>query len=294
MEAAPLVPRSLPSQDAGILNIRAALRVVRLRQSKQALKAAAHMTLLLPFFQAAVLVGLLNAEPWMGLLCLEGLLIGGLAAGQLKRANAESRSLGFAAALLNASFLGALGLFLGSHVFWILGLATMAPVTALTFLPTGARTVGRARMFFGAAMLIALGLAGAARAALMMAPTEKDPANRQLKLVLAFGALSVRGGNGTERALLRLRQAQAAFEARDYARAFDMAHDGLLTPESGLRGIPNSGIAQGLAQSLLMVKAQALYNRTWGKDDPLVTPIKPEPIDASMLGEKDISVRWGY
>src|SRR5689334_3532315 len=117
----------------GSFVLRMAMRRITLRQKPAALKAAAKMVLILPLIQALLLVGLLNAELWMLLLCLEGLLICWLASSQLARPAVENKLTGFGIALINTVLLGAAGLFLGSHVFWVTGVIGLWSVMWLVF-----------------------------------------------------------------------------------------------------------------------------------------------------------------
>ncbi|MCB9933681.1 MAG: hypothetical protein H6841_09690 [Planctomycetes bacterium] len=278
----------------GSFIVRLALRRIALRQHRDALKAAARMVLLLPGLQAALLVGVLHAELWMLLLGLEGTLIAWLAAGQLSRPTPESRLIGFGIALLNVVLLSAVGLFLGSHLYWVTGLLGILPVVYLVFSRTGARTLKLAWVAYVLPLLLAALACGAGRAAMELSENETDPALRGSELQLAWYALAVRGGNGTERALLRLRQAQAAFEAGDYEAAWQLADDGLYDGRRQLRAIPASLIGADLVESLLRVKAQAFYNARWDKDGNIYQPITPEPLGEDSAKDPTVSLRWGW
>ena len=233
----------------GSFIVRMALKRVTLHQHRDALKAASRMVLALPLLQSALLVGVLNAELWMLLLGLEGFLIAWLAAAQLSRPNPESKLLGYSVALMNAVLLGAAGIFLGSNVYWLTGLLGMLPVTLLVFRVTGKGTVKLAWLLFAAPLLLLFIGAGVGRAAIEMSKSESDPAARSTELEVAWVAFQVRGGSGTERALLRLRQAQAAFDEGEFERAFDFADDGVFDPDRRMRGIPQSAIGQDLLDS---------------------------------------------
>lgn len=286
----------LPDQKRrrGSFVVRLALRRLALRQHRDALKASARMVLALPALQAALLVGVLKAETWMLLLGLEGLLIAWLAAGQLSRPAAESKLIGFGIALLNAVLLSAVGVFLGSQLFWVTGLLAMLPVTALLFLKTGARTVKLAWLAWLLPLLLVALACGAGRAAIEMSKSETDPVLRGRELQVAWYALLFRGGNGTERAMLRLRQAQAAFEAGDYDAAWQYADDGLYDDRRQLRAIPASLIGSDLVESLLRMKAQAFYNHAWGKQGEIYQPITPEPQDQETATDPTVKLKWGW
>ncbi len=278
----------------GSFVVRLALRRLSLRQHRDALKAAARMVLVLPALQAGLLVGVLKGETWMLLLGLEGLLIAWLAAGQLSRPAPESKLIGFGIALLNAVLLSAVGLFLGSHLFWVTGVLAMLPVTALVFSATGARTVKLAWLAFGAPLLLVLLASGAGRVAIELSKSESDPVQRGQELQVAWYALLFRGGTGTERALLRLRQAQAAFEAGDFKASWEFADDGLYDERRLLRAIPASLIGSDLVESLLRLKAQAFYNHAWGKRDQIHTPLPPEPLDEETATDPTVKLKWGW
>lgn len=276
---------------AGWINVRALLRGQQLRQSPVALKAAGRMVLMLPVLQVALLVGLLNAEPWLALLGLQGLLLGALAHNQFARQDAQYRFVGLGLTLVNMLALAMIGLFVGSHVFWISALVALAPILALVLLPTRPHSVKLAWAAYVLTFMVLLGLAGAARFCVETAATE-EPATRRVKLSLAWVALVARGGNGTERALLRLRMAQAAFADGAYEAAFEYADDGLRYEDGRWRDLPASPLAEPLFQSQLNIKAQAFYNAAWNKNDPYRATIKPEPLDTSTLSE--CGVKWGY
>jgi len=276
---------------AGWINVRALLRGQQLRQSPLALKAAGRMVLMLPVLQVALLVGLLNAEPWLALLGLQGLLLGALAHNQFARQDAQYRFVGLGLTLVNMLALAMIGLFVGSHVFWISALVALIPILALVLLPTKPQSVKLAWAAYLLAFAILLGLCGAARFCIETAAND-EPAARRLKLSVAWMAYAARGGNGTERALLRLRMAQAAFADEAYEAAFEYADDGLRYEDGRWRDLPASPLAEPLFQSQLNVKAQAFYNAAWNKNDPYRATIKPEPLDTSTLNE--CGVKWGY
>jgi hypothetical protein len=278
----------------GSFVVRMALRRVVMRQNPRALKAASRMVLALPLFQAGLLVGVLKAETWMLLLGLEGLLIAWLAAGQLSRPHPESKLMGYGIALLNIGLLSAVGLFLGSHVFWVTGLIGLVPISVLVFRVTGGRTVRLAWIGFIAPLLLVSLFCAAGRVALMHSVSIDDPASRRLHLDIAWHALHLRGGNGTERALMRLRQAQAAMQAGEYEAAWRYADDGAFEGNRLVRPIPASPIGQDLLDSLLRIKAQAFYNKTWGKDGQIYTPVAADPLPDDLRTHPDIDVRWGW
>ncbi|CAG0929317.1 hypothetical protein PLCT1_01009 [Planctomycetaceae bacterium] len=276
---------------ASWINVRALLRGPRLRQSPQALKAASRMVLFLPILQTALLVGVLNSELWLGLLGLEGLLMGALASSQLSQRDAQYRLLGLGIAFVNTLALAGFGLFVNSHAFWISGTIGFLPAMALVLLPTGARTVKLAWAGYSLSFLLLFGASGFARFCIETAGGD-EVAARRLKLEFAWAAFVVRGGNGTERALLRLRMAQAAFAENDFEAAFHLADDGLRHKDGRWRDLPASPIAESLFQSQLSVKAQAFYNAAWNKNEPYRAVIKPDPLDASTLSE--CRVKWGF
>jgi hypothetical protein len=278
----------------GSFIVRIVLRRIPLLQDPRALKAAARMVLVLPLIQSLLLVGILDAELWMLLLGLEGLMIAWLAASQLGRANPESRLIGFGLAVLNVGLLAAAGLFLGSHVYWATGVIALLPIGVLVFRTTRPRTVLLAWLGYALPLLLLLLFAVAGRAALIKSETEQDAAARSGQLQLAWYAMRLRGANGAERALLRLRQAQAAFEAQDYAAAYQFADDGLFDRYRELRAIPASLIGEGLIESLIRLKAQAYYNQRWEKQGEIPTPISPEPLQPELLSDPQAPVRWGW
>jgi hypothetical protein len=276
---------------ASWMNVRALLRGPQLRQSPQALKAASRMVLILPVLQTILLVGVLNSELWLGLLGLEGLLMGALASSQLSQRDAQYRLVGLGMAFVNTLALAGFGLFVNSHAFWISGLMGFLPAMALALMPTGPRTVKTAWAAYIFAFALLFGGAGFARYCVETAGSN-EVAARRLKLEFAWAALVVRGSNGTERALLRLRMAQAAFANGEYESAFEYADDGLRYKDGRWRDLPASALAEPLFQSQLNVKAQAFYNATWEKKDAYKSIIKDDPIDASTLGE--CRVKWGF
>lgn len=278
----------------GSFIVRIALKRVKLRQNRHALTAASWMVLALPVIQVVLLVGVLNAEPWMALLALEGLLIAWLAAGQIKRPHPESKLLGFGIALMNTFLLSIAGAFLGSHVFWVTGLLGILPVAYLVFTATGRGTVRRAWAAYVLPLVVLLVAGGVTRGALVLSESEEDPGARLTQLRVAELGLLVRGGNGTERALIGLRQAQAAFEAGEYARAFELAHGTLYDDAGELRGVPQSAIGEELLDSLLHIKAQAYYNHRWGKDEKIFVHIKNEPLDKELLRDETVRALWAW
>ena len=265
-----------------------------LRQSRPALNTAARMTLLLPVLQGALQVGVLHAETWLLLLSLEGLLISWLAAQQFIRPSAENRLAGLLVGCVNALALAACGLFLGSHLFWITGLFWFFPVLVLVVRPTVRTTLRRAWLGFLLPFLLAFAAAGVARAGMELSRTEADPARRALLLDAAWAGLQVRGSNGTERALLRLRQAQARFALREYEAACRLADDGLFQRDRLLRAVPVSSIGSDVVESLLRLKAQAFYNHAWDKDAEIYTPIRDDALAPESLADPDARVRWGW
>jgi hypothetical protein len=278
----------------GSFIVRQALRRVTLRQNKAALKAAAWMLLLMPVVQAILLVGLLNSELWHLLLCVEGGLIALLAASQLRRPTPENRAIGYGIALLNIAALSLLGVFLGVHVLWVTGVLTLIPVSWLVLAPTRARTVKLAWAVLLAPTLLLVLAAGAARAGFELSKTEEDPARQLTMLQAAWTAGNVRGMNNSERALLRLRMAQAAFADGDYQRAFDYADDGVFTKGRSLRPIPQSPIGEYLLDGLLMIKAQAYYNVRWDADRQVQLRLGTEPLDAETRSHEHIRARWAW
>lgn len=278
----------------GSFIVRLAIRRVSLHQHRDALKSASRMVLALPVIQGILLVGIFNAEYWMLLLGLEGLVIAWLAASQLSRPNPESKLIGFGVALMNALVLGAVGIFLSSHIYWVTGIIGMIPVVWLVFAATGKRTVRLAWVLFVVPLLALLMAAGVARYDLELSKTETDPAKRATELQVVWLAFQVRGGNGSERALLRLRQAQTAFELERYDEAFEYANDGVFMRGSYMRGIPQSVIGQDLLDSLLRLKAQSYYNNRWQKNERIDMIIGPEPLDPETLSEESVNVRWAW
>lgn len=278
----------------GSFVVRLALRRVKLRQNRAALKAASRMVLIIPVVQVALLVGVLNEALWMLLLGLEGFLIAWLAAGQLARPHPESKLMGYGIALMNSVLLGAVGLFLGSHVFWLVGLLGMIPVTVLVSRVTGAKTVKRSWIAFALSLTLLIVFCAAGRVALMHSRGMEDAESRRMHLQVAWYAFQIRGGSGTERALMRLRQAQAAFEVGDYESAYRLADDGAFDGERYIRPIPVSPIGQDLLDSLLRVKAQAYYNHRWGKQGEIMTPIANDELPTDLLHDPEVDVRWGW
>lgn len=276
------------------MNVREILRGPRTRQTPQALKAAGRMALTLPLTQALLAVAVLNAEYWQALLGLEGLLIGALAANQLAQRDMQYRLLGLGIAWVNGIALSIIGLFLGSHLFWVTGLCGLAPITWLVLSPTTKRSVILAWAAYALVMALMFGAAGFARYCAETAPHESDLAARRFKLEVAWGAWTLRGGNSTERAMLRLRMAQTAFEAGDWESAFDWADDGLAYPDRRSRAIAESPLAEHVLRSLLLVKSVAYYNRTWGRSEPVETPVKTTPLDDETRNHPKVRLRWGY
>jgi hypothetical protein len=289
--AATAQSQSLPRR--GWFISRVLLQPASLRQHRRALAAAAHMVLLLPLIQAALLVLVLKAEPWQALLGAEGLVISWLAASQFRRVSVEGKLAGYGIAMLNAVALGVAGVALGGHVLWLSGAATMAAVTWLAFAETGAHTVRNAWLALAVLLLPMVLFCAASRWALEASASTEDPASRGRLLSLAWAGYHLRGGNGSERALLRLRQAQAAFEQGEYAEAFQLAHDGAFD-ERGNSRVPASAIGEGLLDSLLRLKAQSLYNMAWNKSEPIQTLIRREPLGEELLDAPDARVRWGW
>ncbi|MCB9895178.1 MAG: hypothetical protein H6839_12060 [Planctomycetes bacterium] len=274
--------------------VRLALARVTLHQHRDALKAASRMVLVLPAIQVALLVGVLNGELWLLLLGLEGGLIAWLAASQIARPTPESKVIGFGIALLNTALLSVTGIFLGSQVFWVTGLLGIIPVIYLLFTNTGKHTLKLAWLLFIAPLILVTAFSAAGRVALIMSESEQDPAKRDNELQVAWCAMLLRGGNGTERALMRLRQAQTAFAAGEYARAYDLADDGIYTHDRRLRSIPASLIGTDLLDSLMRVKAQSFYNHRWDKNGEIYLPIKPDPLDEESRTDPTTSVKWGW
>lgn len=278
----------------GSFIVREALKARALRQHPRALKAAAYILLLLPVAQAGILVGVLNAEPWLLLLCAEGMLIALLAHSQLKSPTIENRLIGFGIGVLNIVALSVVGAFLGAPVLWITGIIALLPFSWLLLKPTGRHTL----RFAWAAMLLPLvllaGIAGFMRFSVEQSRSEEDPDARLRYLNAAWDGLHLRGYNGTERALLRLRQAQAAFEAGSYELAFHLAHDGIQDKHGEYRPIPVGMFGDGLLDSLIRLKAQAYYNARWGKSAAIGTQIGTEPLREDWLKHPDARVLWGW
>ncbi len=278
----------------GSFVVRLALQTAVLRQHPAALKAALRMLLLLPLFQAAILVGILHAERWLLFLCAEGLLIAWLAASQLSRPNPESRLIGYGIGVLNIGALAAVGAFLGVPVLWLTGALALIPFTWLVLVPTRAHTVKAGWAGFFLPLVLLATFAGYGRLALEESRTEVDPAARSGQLDAAWDAMLLRGFNDTERALLRLRQGQAAFAIGEYERAFWFANDGMQDDEGVLRPIPRSSIGQELLESLIMLKAQAFYNQRWDKSDHARTPIEAQALPPELLAHEHAKVKWGW
>jgi hypothetical protein len=278
----------------GSFIIRIALKEVILKQHPAAMKAAGRLLLVLPFVQAALLVGILDAEPWMLLLSAEGLLIAWLAASQLKRPSPENRLIGFGVGVVNMGAVSAIGAFLDVPILWITGLLALLPFCWLLLRPTRPRTIAASWTVFAIPLLVLLAFTAYARAALERSNTETSPQARLMQLGAAWHGLLLRGGNGTERALLRLRQAQAAFEAGYYDAAFRYADDGVRNNRGGMRGIPDSPLGELLVDSLLGYKAQSFYNQRWDKDGPAQAPIREESLSDELLHHPSARVRWGW
>lgn len=278
----------------GSFVVRMVLRRVSLRQHPAALKAAARLLMLLPLVQGAILVGILNAELWLLLLCAEGLLIAWLASSQLSRPTPESRLIGYGIGVLNIGAVAAVGAFLGVPLLWITGVVAMLPFSWLVLRPTGPHTVKAGWAMFALPMFILAAFAGFGRLSLEQSKSEEDPASRASQLAAAFDALRLRGGNPTERALLRLRQAQAAYQAGDYERAFELANDGMQYPGGELRGIPKSPVGQDLIESLIRLKAQSFYNARWDKTGEMSTLIPQGRLEDEDLAHHNARVRWGW
>jgi len=284
---------ALPRPRRGSFVVRMALARVANVQDPRALHAAGRIVLAMPVIQIVLLVGVLDAQWWQALLGLEGLVIAALAHAQLRRGSIETKLVGYGIALLNAGALGAIGLALGGHLFWVTGAICMVPVTMLVFGRTGTSTVRNALAAVALPMLLLAAGCGYARFALVHSQSQQDPAAQSFELRACWYAYLLRGGNGTERALLRLRQAQAAFAAKDFVRAYELAHDGAYNDRGDSR-VPATAIGAGLLDSLLRLKAQAFYNQAWKKDEKLWTPIAPDPMPQDMLSEESVSVRWGW
>jgi len=278
----------------GSFVVRQALRRVVLHQHRSALKAAAYMLLLLPIFQGVMLVGILNSEPWMLLLCLEGALIALLAASQLSRPTPENRAIGYGIALLNVAALSLLGLFLGAHILWVTSLALLVPVSVLVLLPTRSWTLRVSWALMLVPMFLLLLATGAGRVSFEMSKSETDPARRLQLLQVAWVAGHSRGLNDSERALLRMRMAQAAFESGEYERAFRLADDGAFSPVRALRPIPQSPIGEHLLDGLLLLKAQAYYNWRWDDNREVTLRLGSDPIEPETLAHENIKARWAW
>lgn len=277
----------------GSFVIRMALQRLAMRQHPAALRAAGRMAVILPLAQTLLLLGLLHAPLWQGLLGAEGFVVALLAASQLSRGNLESKFIGYGIALLNTAALGVVGIVLGGHLFWICGLISILPITWLCFGVTGARTVRRGWLAFAIPLVLLAGACGVGRYALEASSNQPDPATRQWQLDAAWAAFALRGGNGTERAVLRLRQAQAAFDAGDYDRAFACAHDGAFDA-TGRSRVPASEIGADLLDSLMRLKAQAFYNQRWGKTDRIWLPIKADPLPPELLHTGSLDITWAW
>lgn len=292
----PLSEMTIPEHKKrrGAYVIKMAIKGVALRQHPDALKAAARMALVMPVLQMIALVPILNVEIWNLLLGAEGLLIGSLAAGQLSSSEPESRLVGFGVAVFNTLALSVLGVFLGSHLFWITGLFSIVPITFLAIRQTRKKTIKRAWFVFCSMWLVVILLACVGRAALEISSSTEQSETRSQALDVAWVAFQIRGGHGTERGLFRLRQAQTAFADEDYAKAFKHANDGLQDSNGIARTLPESDLGRDVLTSLLRIKAQAFYNNTWNKDKQIFTPIEPEPLAKEALEADDVRVRWGW
>lgn len=278
----------------GSFIVREALKTKRLRQHPRAMKAAARMLLLLPFVQAGILVGILNAEPWLLLLCAEGLLIAWLAYTQLSRPTPENRLIGFGIGVLNVVALSVVGAFLGAPVLWITCMIAVVPFSMLLLKPTGRHTLRIAWAMLLLPLVLLAGVAGFMRLSLENSRNEQDPRARLRYLNAAWDGMRLRGYNGTERALLRLRQAQAAFEAGEYEVAFFLANDAMQNERGEIRPIPVGGFGDGLLDSILRLKAQAYYNARWRKDTPIGTQIGNQPLSDDLLKDPASRVLWGW
>lgn len=282
-----------PRPRRGSFIVRMALARVRIEQTPQALAMAGRLALVLPVLQALLLVAVLNSQLWQGLLGLEGLVVGALASAQLRRGSAEGKLVGYGIALLNAAALGAIGLALGGHLFWLTGLAVMLPMTWLVFARTSTGTVRNALIAAALPLVLIAGVCGYARYGLAASATNTDPASRSLQLGAAWLGWHLRGGTGTERALLRLRQSQAAFAAGDFAAAYKFAHDGAYDDHGNSR-VPATAIGADLLDSLIRVKAQAFYNQAWNKQGGLWVPVADDPLPPEILDEASVKVKWGW
>lgn len=288
------MPGTAPARPRrGSFVVRMALARVRVQQSPQALAMAGRMALALPVVQALLLVAVLNAPLWQGLLGLEGLVVGALASAQLKRGSADGKLVGYGIALLNAAALGAIGLALEGHLFWLTGMVVMLPMTWLVFSATAPGSVRKAVIAAALPLLLLAGACGFARWGIEASETQTDPEARLSQLDAAWLGLRLRGGTGTERALLRLRQSQAAFAAGQYTRAFVFAHDGAYDDHGNSR-VPATAIGADLLDSLIRVKAQAFYNAAWDKQGDLWVPMGADPLPPELLDEASVKVKWGW
>jgi hypothetical protein len=92
---------------------------------------------------------------------------------------------------------------------------------------------------------------------------------------------------------LRLRQAQAAFAARDYPAAFAFAHDGAYDARGNSR-VPATPIGQDLLDTLLRLKAQAFYNHAWQRDEGVRMSLAGDALPPQTLADPAVRVRWGW
>lgn len=286
-------PQSPQKRRGGSFVLRMMLQRVAARQDPSALIAAGRIALILPLVQTILLVGVLNTEPWQALLGLEGLVIAALAYGQFRRGQIENKFIGYGIALLNAAALGAVGLALDGHLLWITGLVGMLAMSWLVFARSRPGTVRNAWLAFALPLLLLAAACGFARYGLWASETTSDVAARHPYLTASWYAFALRGGNGTERALLRLRQAQADFAAGDYASAFAIAHDGAYDSQGKSR-VPATAIGAELLDSLLRLKAQAYYNDRWHKDEKIWMPIGVDPLPAEARSDETVKLRWGW
>lgn len=277
----------------GSFIIRIALKQAVLRQHPAAMRAAARMLLVLPVFQAAVLVGVLNAEPWLLLLSAEGLLIAWLAASQLKRPSPENRLIGLGLGSVNLLAMAMIGAFIGAPVLWITSVAALVPFGWLLLRRTRRRTIFVAWSGFALPLLLLACFAGFTRLALEQSRGGESQ-DRVSLLEAAWHGLQLRGGNGAERALLRLRQAQAAFDTGDFQAAFELANDGLQNQRGVMRAIPDSPLGHALVDSLIALKAQAHYNRHWGKSAEIYMAINDQPLGDELASHPAARIRWGW
>lgn len=285
--------QSRKSRLGGSFVLRMMLKRIAVRQDPRALIAAGRIALVLPLLQTILLVVVLNAELWQALLGLEGLVISALAYGQFRRGQIENKFIGYGIALLNAAALGAVGLALRGHLLWVTGLIGMLALTWLVFVPTRPGTVRNAWLAFVLPMLLLVAACGFARFAMWTSETASDVASRRPYLTVGWYAFALRGGNGTERALLRLRQAQASFAAGEYASAFELAHDGAYDSQ-GKSQVPATAIGAELLESLLRIKAQSHYNDRWHKDEQIWMPINVDPLPAEARTDATVKLRWGW